>query len=966
MKKTIAASWILCVSILAAVAQNVPPALFVSGAEKSLTLAVTKLAVDVRIHGSVSETRMTMTFHNPSDRSVAGDLYFPLPQGATVTGFALDIGGTMVDGVPVETQKARQVFEKVVRQGVDPGLAEWTRGSNFHTRVFPIPPRGTRTVMVRFLSGLAGSREAPLYVLPLRFRERIQDAFIRVVAVRPGAAPSVRDGAAPGFSFRRDGSDYVAEASWSGVPLDRDLAIDLPRADNNRGVLVERDRKGSYWFAIDVPVTAPADRSVPAAPRRIALYWDASLSRSMTVGRTLRFLTEYFSRLPGAAVQVDLTVFRNEAEPARTFTVRGGNVKELVTALQGLAYDGGTQLGCYPAAPAGTDLAFLCTDGISDFGPADLSASGVPLYTVSEGPTADHRLLRYLALKNSGEYFNLDAMDPAAAARRVGAEVYGFLGTQVTRGQADDVYPRTAQPVGESFRVIGRLPVRNATVTVRFGVSGKADKELAFDVSRDDAGDGDLLSLLWAQERIDDLLVFPDRNASLIEDTGKEFGLVTPGTSLLVLDSLEQYVANRIAPPESLPAMRAAYLAALDRQEKDRLQGQARKIDRVLALWNERVAWWNTEFTYPKNLRVVDADKKEAAGAGAPSPERASAAMPAPAAAPAFAVPEQAEMAKMADAQPPKPDAAGEPAPEPEPEISIKAWNPDTPYLAALRKGARGSWYDIYLAQRGEYGSSPAFFLDCADFFHENGIPDLGLRILSNLAELRLQDPALLRILAHRLDQLGNPLLAAWVFEEVLRMRPEEPQSCRDLALVLGKLGDFERAISLLYEVVLGSWDRFGGIETIALMELNAMIPKARAAGRNVPPVDPRLVKLLDVDVRIVLTWDADMTDMDLWVIEPSGEKAYYGNQRTRIGGNVSNDFTDGYGPEEYAVRRAMKGKYAVQVDYFSNQAPSLSGSVTLQADVFTNYGRPNEKLKSITVRLRDNTETLDIGEIGF
>ena len=28
--------------------------------------------------------------------------------------------------------------------------------------------------------------------------------------------------------------------------------------------------------------------------------------------------------------------------------------------------------------------------------------------------------------------------------------------------------------------------------------------------------------------------------------------------------------------------------------------------------------------------------------------------------------------------------------------------------------------------------------------------------------------------------------------------------------------------------------------------------------------VDPRLVKLLDVDMRIVMTWDADMTDIDL------------------------------------------------------------------------------------------------------
>jgi regulator of sirC expression with transglutaminase-like and TPR domain len=39
------------------------------------------------------------------------------------------------------------------------------------------------------------------------------------------------------------------------------------------------------------------------------------------------------------------------------------------------------------------------------------------------------------------------------------------------------------------------------------------------------------------------------------------------------------------------------------------------------------------------------------------------------------------------------------------------------------------------------------------------------------------------------------------LFEEVLRLRPEEPQSYRDLALVLARQGQYERAIELLYKV---------------------------------------------------------------------------------------------------------------------------------------------------------------------
>jgi len=101
-------------------------------------------------------------------------------------------------------------------------------------------------------------------------------------------------------------------------------------------------------------------------------------------------------------------------------------------------------------------------------------------------------------------------------------------------------------------------------------------------------------------------------------------------------------------------------------------------------------------------------------------------------------------------------------------------------------------------------------------------------------------------------------------------------------------------------------------------------------------------------------------------VTEPSGEKAYYSHRRTTIGGNFSRDFTQGYGPEEYLLRRAMRGAYKVQANYYGSAAPKLTGAVTLQLDVFTKYGRPNEKHKSITLRLTRKKEVIDVGEIEF
>jgi hypothetical protein len=66
---------------------------------------------------------------------------------------------------------------------------------------------------------------------------------------------------------------------------------------------------------------------------------------------------------------------------------------------------------------------------------------------------------------------------------------------------------------------------------------------------------------------------------------------------------------------------------------------------------------------------------------------------------------------------------------------------------------------------------------------------------------------------------------------------------------------------------------RFPDIELIALAELNAIVATA-GAPLDTSCLDPRLVRNLPLDLRVVLTWDADNTDIDLWVTDPNGEKA--------------------------------------------------------------------------------------------
>ena len=101
-----------------------PPALVVKLADRFEPLTVRKLEVDARIVGHLAETRLTMTFYNPHGRALSGEFVSPLPEGATVSGYGLDVGGALVEGVVVDKDEGRRAFEAEVRKGVDPGLVE--------------------------------------------------------------------------------------------------------------------------------------------------------------------------------------------------------------------------------------------------------------------------------------------------------------------------------------------------------------------------------------------------------------------------------------------------------------------------------------------------------------------------------------------------------------------------------------------------------------------------------------------------------------------------------------------------------------------------------------------------------------------------------------------------------------------------------------------------------------------------
>jgi hypothetical protein len=543
----------------------------------------------------------------------------------------------------------------------------------------------------------------------------------------------------------------------------------------------------------------------------------------------------------------------------------------------------------------------------------------------------------------------------------------------VEEGKVADLLPHAAEPATAASFVAGKLASVRAVLRISWGVPGRAPAVVkTFEVARAADAEGEVVRFAWAQKELAELLAQPKKNAERMVDLGKAHGIVTPGTSLLVLERLEQYLEHRVRPPASWPELRAEWDRRIEEQRVAAAQTETQRLDEVAAMWKEEVEWYERRFDYPPDFRLGrEAPAKNQTADGRAAAEAAPSARPEPVA------DAMAEERDVGDAKKEEKPKGGKDDSAPEPGVALTPWDPKTPWTEALKQAAPGEREAVYLAQRKLHGSAPSFFLDCSDFFIRQKDEAMGLRVLSNIAELRLDDPALLRVLAHRLAQLGQLGTAVTIFSEVLVLRPEEPQSHRDLALVLGRRAELQKSITAaradwqaaldhLAAIVRRRWDRFEAIEIIALHELNRIWTHAQAAGLTVPPLDQRFIHPMELDLRIVMTWDADATDMDLHVLEPSDEEAYYGHNLTTIGGKVSRDFTRGYGPEIYGLKRAMRGTYKVKTKFFGSSAAQLIGAVTLQVDVFTNWGRSNEKRRSMTLRLTENKEEFVVGEIEF
>ncbi len=133
----------------------------------------------------------------------------------------------------------------------------------------------------------------------------------------------------------------------------------------------------------------------------------------------------------------------------------------------------------------------------------------------------------------------------------------------------------------------------------------------------------------------------------------------------------------------------------------------------------------------------------------------------------------------------------------------------------------------------------------------------------------------------------------------------------------------------------------------------NLIVVSVRQNGRTVSDSVSLFSQVAKKDIKVILTWDTDQTDVDLHVTNPSGEECYYGLRETKEGGMLDVDITDGFGPEVFTQAGALAGDYEVKVVYFSAHGHAQSKAL-VQVVLFEGTGQ-EQRHRFSRVLTRDN-----------
>lgn len=551
--------FILSTIIMAAVAQASLPQMTIGKNTKEV-LELQELNVDIRFEGALVETIYELEFFNHSKRMEEGEFTLQLPEGVTISTYALDIRGDMRAGVSVEKNQARHAYETIKRKMIDPGLVEREEGNIYRNRIFPIEAQKPKRVRIGYIQTLTNAK----FELPLKHDKKLKKFILTVRNVPKANVNLELEGE------HESKSKKPREWSWDIADIESldgalKVTADLPTADKPQ-VFTEINSKGDAHIVLQGVLPEDWKAKPLAKAKKIRLIWDRSLSGAQRDHNAeFKALRKYWEWLGDA--KVDLQLLGLDLEKVGEFDLKDGGADKIEAALKAVTYDGAADFSKLTRQKTTT---VLVTDG-------EIST---PLWTPS--PTGQWPGMIFLT----------------STPNNVAPELLTIASLHVNLRKDDWFDTLTKDQIGVSMslkngdwtaRRIGRQILATGTLKGWEVIDAKiADKKIDIphpgDATKSEWTFG---RRIWAQET---LLKLEERGVvDEIMDFSIQERLASDHTSLIVLERFEDYVRYKIPPPE--PEIRRRYFTEIEKQKGNR-------VATVKDRWEAKLAWHATDYPW--------------------------------------------------------------------------------------------------------------------------------------------------------------------------------------------------------------------------------------------------------------------------------------------------------------------------------------------------------------------------------
>ena len=492
-------------------------------------LRLQSMRANAVVEDPLALTEMHLVFENPESRILEGTFRITLPQGASLSRFAMKVNGAWQEGEVVEKQAARRAYEDFLHRRQDPALMEQGAGNEFSARVFPIPANGIKEIMIAYSETVEAG--AP-YVLPLRGLPQLGSLDIDVHAA--GARGAVSGG-------RSDASFSLHQQRFTPA---QDFVVEGRQLPRSAGL-----RAGELAIARVVPFATSRPEPIASA----VLLVDTSASRGLGLPEQARVVKGVIGRMnPEAPV----TVACFDQEVVQIYEGKaGGFGDQQVAAIIARAALGASdfeQAITWAAEQAKRTKAkrvVIVGDGVATAGETDgqklkekverLRDAGIErMDAIAMGGIRDDAFLRTIVrgvLVRDGVV--LDAkLGADALARRLGEATSSGVPVKVEGAKWS--WPQTLDGLqaGDEIMVYAEV---EASKPVKISIG---TQQFAPDLR---SSDRPLVERAWAQAKIQSLVDAPTEIASVTKSQivalSTRHRVLSPHTAMLVLETDADY-----------------------------------------------------------------------------------------------------------------------------------------------------------------------------------------------------------------------------------------------------------------------------------------------------------------------------------------------------------------------------------------------------------------------------------------